>query len=328
MSLAKPLAASLLLFAVLLPATAAAGDEKGAPTVQPMASKRALSAGRAALDLGGQTQLLDGFEGTALRLDGGAVSRDGKSTARATATVRCEEFTVELPATPEPFVTQWIADALAGNPKVQDGAVVESDATMKATFVHRLRELQLRSLELGELDASSKERAGWSATLAASSVKWEKGDGKETKAAGIGAKAKAALASNFRVTIGGVAYDRVAKVGPLHVDFPAAATTGDGSRATREAAGGPRVAVVKLTIAEADPKEWLAWLDDAAAKGAGAARSGSIELLDPSRKEVIVKIALEGLLPSRISRDSGDEKAPRLVVELSCGAVKIDPAKQ
>jgi len=327
MTLAKSAAASLLLLASLLPSAFAGGDEKTATGVQPMASKRNYGSGRAALEIGGQSQTLESFAGTSMRVDGAPVSRDGKASARAATSVRCEEFGVELPIVPEPFVTQWIADALAGNSRAQEGVITESDFNYKPSFVHRLGALQLRSLELAELDANSKDRIAWSATLSAGSLKWEKPDGKSGDAKGaIGAKQKATLASNFRVTIGGVAYDRVTKVGPLHVDFAAPATTSDGSRTSREAAA-TRVTPFKLTLVEADPKEWTSWIDDVATKGAGAARSGTIELLDPGLKEVIAKIALDGLLPTRLSREGDGEKAPKLVIELACTAVKIDPAK-
>jgi hypothetical protein len=321
MLLATPCLASLLLALPLLP-PAAPGDEKPGATAQAMAAKRSYVAGRVSLDLGGQSQTLLGFEGTTLRLDV-PQSRDATAKARSTATLRCEEFAIELPATPEPAVAQWLADTLAGNPKVQDAAIVESDFSQKAVFVHRLREVQLRSLELGLLDANSKEAAKWTATLAASSVKWEKGDGK-APASAIGGKAKQASAASFRLQIAGLTCDRVARVGPLHVDFEAPSLDG---RQTGRAPQGPRIAPLALRIADADPKEWLAWLDDAVTKGPAAARSGSLELLDASGKESLARIALDGLMPTRLSRENGDAGA-QLVVELSCNAIKVDSPKQ
>jgi hypothetical protein len=320
MLLATPCLASLLLALPLLPPVAPGDDKVGA--TQALAAKRSYAAGRASLDLGGSLQPLLAFEGTTLRLDAPS-SRDGTAKARSNSAVRCEEFAIELPALLEPATAKWIADSLNGSAPVQDAAIVESDFAQKSAFVHRLREVQLRSLELSLLDGSSKETPKWTATLAASSLKWEKGDGK-APASAIGGKAKSASSASFRLQITGMTCDRVARVGPLRVDFETPSADG---RQTSRAQTGPRVAPLAVRIAESDPKEWLAWIEEAATKGPAAARSGTLELLDPSGKESLVRIALDGLLPIRLSRESGEAGA-QLVAELSCSAIKVDPPKQ
>lgn len=304
----------------------AQGDSSGtAQTAAAATSRRNYSTGTTVLEIGGREFRLAGFSGTAQRLDpGGALdSRGGAKTRENTKNggIRCEDVEMAFSALPDPALLQWFDDAIHGKQPPQSAKLRELTADGANPFVHSLRDASLRSLELGPLDARSKEPLEWRATLGASEVRWEKESG--SAAAKIGEKLKPQLAANFRLKIDGIATSGVIAIHPIRADVD---LISNGTATNRNSPGPVTIAPIELELREDDPTPWLAWLEAGAATSAASERNGTLELLDSALKETQFRLVFQGLQVMRLARTAGigEKNAPTLQVELRCKTLRIE----
>lgn len=330
-----PFATGRLALAALLLATAAShavAQERAKPgplpppssppgQAQPTAVKGSFTASSLVLEVGSVQMPVRRCEAVGQRL-AFTTARVGASKEKAVAAAECEPIALQLPFALDGALSKWIAEALAGAPRRQDVALLELDrlGASEGGFASRLREVGIDALVLPKLDASSKESFEWEVRLGgATSLKFEPLAGKATAA--VGSKQKSQSVANFRVRIDGVSCESVTTIGPIEVTCPLASTgeKGGGSRAT----GAVSIAPIELRFSDRDAADWIRWFDDATAKGSGAARTVTIELLDAAMKEVTASLTLSGALPAALRRTFSEGGRPGFTAELSASAPAI-----
>ncbi|MBL8840516.1 MAG: hypothetical protein JNL90_03185 [Planctomycetes bacterium] len=288
---------------------------------QPTAVKGGLAATSLLLEVGGVPMAVRRCESIGQRL-AFTTSRTGASRERAVAAAECEPLELQLPFALDAALSKWIAEALAGAPRRQDVALLELDrfGATEGGYASRLREVGVDALLIPKLDASSKEAFEWGVRLGgATSLRFEPLGGKAPAA--LGNKQKAQLVANFRVRIDNVSCEYVTTIGPIEASCPLPPTgeKDGGSRAT----GAVSIAPIEVRFADRDAADWIRWFDDAAAKGSGAARAVTIELLDATMKEVTATLTLSGALPNLLRRDFGEGGRPGFTAELTASALAI-----
>lgn len=296
------------------------GDEKVPTRPTAQGGRQFVSAGRFAVDVGGEVTSLRDFGGTRIRFDRPDAS--AASSARVGAPT-CDDVALSVPFLPEPRMAAWINDAVAGAGKVQAVRILELGANEDIRFVHELDDAVIRSIDLSSLDAMSNEALNWDVTLGARALRMDTSGGKA--AAALGSKIKRINSSDFRLKIAGVDTDRLSAIDGLHVDcMPASDGAATGRAKSREHAA-PRVAPIKLHVRDDNPKSWLVWLDESVKMTQASVKTGTLELLDASQKNVLVRVTLEGLAIASFGRSAASgEKVGEFEVELSCQSLKID----
>ena len=144
-------------------------------------------------------------------------------------------------------------------------------------------------------------------------------------------KSKLALSSNFRLTIDGLenAVKRVSKIDAFSVKMQVL-YFGDEGCAPQEFAAGP-LAIDDLVIhcVESAAKELYDWHESFVIKGACGGeskgeRSGTLELLSPDFKTVLLAIRFKGLGLHDLSLEArGNESIPQVVARMYCEQVTL-----
>jgi hypothetical protein len=197
----------------------------------------------------------------------------------------------------------WIAEALDTGAAIRGGTVGVSGAPGAPDWSLGFSGARLSAIGFPALDGASREPALMSVEFAAREVRWG-----GAKPAARPAKPKDWLASNFRVEIGGLPCDRVARVDAFTWNCAADGTV--------------TVPDITLAISRADMAAW----EEAARRWfiAGEHRDrhemkGSIALLGPDGKEALATIELGnvGLKRfSRVDRGGAPDALARFTVEL------------
>jgi hypothetical protein len=291
-------------------------------TTQAASDKRGYSALSVQLEFGGHVQTLSSFGGTTLRLDNG-VSADGRVASRSAQSPRCDDVRATVPLLADEHLQKWMGDALADKPISQEIKFVELDAAGVGTFEHSMRDASIRAIELQRLEAGSKDQGrGWDVVFAASELKWQKA---KAKAAPSLSKQKQSAIGGFRMQIDGVELARLAEVGPIRVECGLAASASGKSRLGQ----GLRVMPIELRVNDNDPSYWTAWLDETRSQGA-ALRTATLELLDPSMKEVLVRVELNDVSLASVGRMGSNSSAPNggMQIQLNCARLRLEfPSK-
>lgn len=169
---------------------------------------------------------------------------------------------------------------------------------------------------IGPLDAGSKEPLYCHVTMLPEASSWnlKPAGGKQASAKPT---QKAALASNFRVTLPDMPTTRIVRVDGIGASASVAATGTDRGRAT----GVWKPERVRLTVSATDMGAYVTWLHEAAA-GKATATAGKalqVDLLDAGMKEVALTLTADNARIIRASMNfgqAGSDAAPTGEVEL------------
>ena len=162
------------------------------------------------------------------------------------------------------------------------------------------------AVEFPQLDGSSKDVARVRVTFAPAQTR--RRAGATPVASRVSRNSPSSLQSNFRVAIDGLdaAASKVSKVGAL---------------AVKQAPGGLEVSNLVLTVPRSAAKLLESWHDEFVVNGAGTERTGTIELLAPNFKDVLLRMELGGLGIFRLAYDaleSGTEQTPTATAFIYC----------
>lgn len=171
----------------------------------------------------------------------------------------------------------------------------------------------LTKVELPALDGGSKESVRILLTFSVSSTRALAGP---AAAIPLGAKSKAALASNFRLTVEGLPSNRIAAVSSLVI--------------SRES-GKLDVSNLSISISSADAEAWTQWRDSFLLQGKNSdaqEKSGTLSLLDPAMKNPLFSLALSQVGLVRLNRSPGDgESVSRVEAEVYVESARVIPVK-
>ena len=225
------------------------------------------------------------------------------------------------------FFYSWIAEMLARAQSPRDGAIVFYDFQLNEINRLEFTNGLITEVVFPRLDGSSREAATFSLTITPEATTFKPSAGK-TKAKLSSKKQKKVLASNFKFTLDGLenASKRVRSIDSI--------TIKESERDPQDRLAQPplNVSNVVVTLPMVDAEPWFDFLDDFVVQTNNAdsfERQGSIELLDPSLKDVQFTLDLQnvGIVRARrVRADSGSEVVATMEVELYCESVVFTPS--
>lgn len=261
-----------------------------------MGGKRSYSAGRFALGIDGA------FAGFIKKVAGGDVKGEvvkhnlGTSfyAKKHLATISHDAITVDIAAGMGASMWEWVKASM-------DQGFIQKNLELQAcNFNHEVESVRAYSdcyiteVGLPALDGASKDAVYVNCKIEPRIIRYEKGTGDKIKG-DENAKSKDFLCSNFKVELGGLPCERVAKVGALKWTQK---IVKDEVGAFREAMKEPaalEVSDLELDISMADIDAWQDWHKSFVIDGMcsdGDELSGSITLLGPDMKTELLVVEL------------------------------------
>lgn len=261
-----------------------------------MGGKRSYSAGRFALSIDGATAgFIKKCEGAFTK---GEVVKHNLGTSfyakKHLATISHEPLKMDIAAGMGKPLWEWIQASM-------DKGFVEKNIEIQAcNFNHEVESVRALSdcyiseVSLPALDGSSKDAVYLSVTIDPQVVRNEAGTGAQIKG-DENAKSKDFLCSNFRVSIGDLPCDRVAKVGALKWTQKIVKDEVGAFREARKEPAALEVGDLELDISQADIADWEKWHKSFVIDGIcsdGDELNGSITLLGPDMKKELLTVDL------------------------------------
>jgi hypothetical protein len=293
-----------------------------------MPQARQFTQGRTALWLGGVFMgFCDVGGGAAVGEVVSAPIGPGGSPDKRISGVRYEPIEVRGGSGMTPAFLDWLAAALENDDR-HDGEVVEFDMVGKAAGGYEFRGAALTAVQFPVLDGSAKETALLTIRLAPEETSRATQSG--LAASPVGSKAKAWVASNFRLSISGLeqACAKVNRIEPISVSRALVAEDVGTARVTHAEPMAFDVSNLTFTVAESSAEPFLDWLESFVVKGDNGPdqeRTGSIALLAPDLKSSLLDVSLSGLGIIRAAPEPhGTSEAIRRVrVDLYCEQLRV-----
>ncbi len=253
-----------------------------------------------------------GARGTVVDLPGG----NSKKPRKTLAGFRSAEMAIEVPATLEQPLFDWMVQAWAGQLAPRNGAVFTLESSKNAVGRLEFSNGIITETTIPDMNVASKQDGMLSIKIAPQTTRRINASGPFS--APIGPQTKVWQPSNFRLQIVGLDCTRVARIEALklkiQVDIPRV-----GSGRNREL-GKLELPNLVFYLPEAFAKPFFDWHEEFVIKGINGddrERAGSLELLDPSMKPLLT-IGFSHLGIVSVDPDSSDG-GPRMVrVEMYC----------
>lgn len=273
---------------------------------------------------------LDGKEvGFVQSIDGGGISaeviqeRPGPDhiVHKHIAGVKYEDITIEAGFSLGEALYEWIAQTWKANQRRKDISIYTLDQNNKIRRQDEYFNALISEVAFPKFDASAKEAGFMSIKFAPEYTRSKKGSGKLEITQGKGQQ-KTWLPSNFRLEIDGLDCSRVSQIAPITVrQIITQAAVGERRDYEIEPTS-VEFPNLTITLAESHAENWFAWHEDFVIKGNNAAdneKSGTLTLLSPNLKSVLVRLDLTGLGIFKITQDkaeAGVERIKRVTAEL------------
>lgn len=262
------------------------------------------------LELDGQPLTLSGFGGTTIH----HVPTPAAANANRKASRTFENVQLALPVSTDLSVAKWIDEFVSGAGRSQDLRVLEVDRTNGSAFVHALGGARIRSIALSPVGADRQDAVSWTVSLAPNSIDWKQDPQVSPK---LKPKEVFANSATFRLQLEGLDTSSVVSIDGVRVEL--LETPG------APASSAVRVAPIRIAVAHHGVKAWLEWL----ASKSTSPTNGTLELRDPTGRDVVARIQLEGLTVLSQSRPGGDGTRPvGLEVEFQCSRVRHELPKK
>ena len=205
----------------------------------------------------------------------------------------------------------WIAETLDRGTATRSGSVAVADAGGSSAFSVAFSGARLSAVSFPALDGASTEAALMEVEFAARQVRWGEGGSSAQPAE----RSKQWLRSNFRVEIGGLPCNRVARV--------------DGFTWTCAADGTVAVPDVRLVISRADLAPWeeaaRRWFIDGAHRDKHE-MNGRITLLAPDVKTELATIEFGNVGLKKFSHDDVGDPGGTFAVALYAESLRLTVA--
>jgi hypothetical protein len=229
------------------------------------------------------------------------------------------------PVLPKPLF-DWVAGALNMSPIKKNGAIITAGVDSKEQSRLQFNNAQITEVGFPALDASSKDTGLLTIKFAPEFTTPLAGKGIALPA--VATRAKPWLSSNFRLTIPGLDCSRVSKIDAFTIKQPVLAQ-GQAGQSKVLPAGKLEFPNLAISVAEANAGTFYAWFQDMVLKGnvgENFERPGTLELLDPTMKTVLLTIIFEhlgifGFTPE--NAEAGAEKIKRVKVEMYCEQIAL-----
>jgi hypothetical protein len=258
------------------------------------------------------------------------VQRSGSDAApkKHVAAVHVEPITIEAGAMELMDLMRRATDQ--GAPQKLSGRVLTVGQDGKVSSIREFTDAVITEVRLPAFDASSKDAARCTVTLAPASVKFKAGTS-EAAPSGGAAKSKSATVGNFRVTVPGVDTSGAMKIDPIVLS----------RKTSTQAAGDAKVASIEsgplnfpnlvVVLAQSQAQSAMQWQEQFLVKGPrGDAdeKIVTIELLAPDLKSSVLALEARGVglvsvrnLPS----EPGSDSVGRIAMEMYVETCSIKP---
>ena len=245
---------------------------------------------------------LDGkYLGNIHSFSGGTTqAKTSKSSTRAVAkknvsVLTNEPLAVEVNSLLAIDFYDWVTETLDERGDSRDLELLALDVRGKIFMTRHYSDANIRNVTFPTLDASSKKSANLSVTVHYDQVHIGKGGGT------VKSKAKGKsqwMASNFRVEIGNLPCERVAKIESLSWSIPIVQSNiGSQRLGNLQVLGKPEVSNLTLHISMLDLKPWQNWFDEFV-KGElamSSEMSGRITFLGPKQQKELASVELQNI---------------------------------
>jgi len=293
-----------------------------AGSAQAAAPVRSYAAGTFALTLEGSAAgLLRSVGGGGASAQVIAEKAAGSLVKKHLGSIEYEDFAAQSGLGLHKALHAWIAETLEGKPSRRSGSVETIDTAGTVRSVREFTNALISEIGFPALDASSKDPASITVKWTPELTRTAKGRGKASKLP-ADAKQKQWLVSNFRLTLGDLPTDRVAKIDAFAIRQTVAAAAVGEIRDYQKEPGVIEIPNLRVAFAEVDLPAWQDWFEDFAIRGnSGDDRelSGKIGFLNPSLAKEIGSIELQNVGIYRLAPDpapTGPTAVRRWVAEL------------
>lgn len=228
--------------------------------------------------------------------------------------IRYEPITVEMNLNGALSLLEWMASISKGDKARRSGAVVITDGNFEVVSRLEFQNAVLTELSLSPLDAANgKDMLTVQATFAPERA--QRISGKGTLKSDLGAKSKAFLASNFRLTLPGIDTSRVLAIQGLTFRAKPVSELPGGRRQTE--VGSIEYNDIEISVGANGLEGFEKWFQESVIAGKNLKQNATIELLDQSLKQTIGTISLNRVGLYQI--DHGTQEAtstslPKVVV--------------
>jgi hypothetical protein len=194
--------------------------------------------------------------------------------------------------------------------------------------VRALNDCYIEEISLPALDGSSKDAAYLSVKVVPTTIRFEKGTGAEIKG-DENLKSKDFLCSNFKISIGDLPCDRIAKCGAIKWSQKIVKDEVGAFREPMREPAALEVGDIELDISQADIEAWQAWHKSFVIDGCcsdGDELSGSITLLGPDMTTELLTIDLLHLGITELAGadvEASKEEIARFKVKMYCEEIRI-----
>ncbi|HEX2780160.1 MAG TPA: phage tail protein [Gemmatimonadaceae bacterium] len=219
---------------------------------------------------------------------------------------------------------EWLSSSFNGSgvPR-KSGRVLVADFNGRAQSEQTFSNAFISAITIPTLDGSSKDAGYFTVRITPERVTFKKGAGQDIRA-GLGAKQKAWLTSNFRLELGDLPTSRVARIDSFTITRKVLQAAGGAERAVTKMPAALEIPNLKLSISMADLAQWEQWRDSFLIQGNNTdanEKAGAIVFLGPDMKEELGRLTLDRcglvrLAPDRL--ESNSERIARFTVELYC----------
>jgi hypothetical protein len=238
------------------------------------------------------------------------------------------EIAVECdPVMPKPLF-DWVNSALNMTPTKRNGAIVTADFNRKEQSRLQFNNALISEIGFPSCDGASKDAGYLTVKCAPEFTQPLAGKGTDVPGA-LGARTKAWLVSNFRLTIPGLDCSRVMKIEAFTIRQKTAQDTLGQSRDFLKEPGKLEFPNLCVYVAEAYAGTFYAWFQDMVLKGNSGEqneRVGTLELLDPTMHGALLTVTFQHLGLFAFAPEkaiSSTEAIRRVKVEMYCEQIAL-----
>jgi len=290
-----------------------------------MPEKRAYTAGKYALEVGGITA------GWIQKFSGGSATAEVVTeklgidhlARKHLAGVKYEDIVLEVGTGMSKGFYEWIKAAWDGKVIRKDGAVIVADHDFKEQSRKTFYRALITETLLPALDAASKDAAKMTVKLTPESVRTITGSGKQTSTPGGKAEVqKKWLPANFKLEIPGLDCTRVNKIGELVVKQKVVEHATGELRDYEKEAASLEYGNLAVTMAESHADSWYKWFEEFVIKGncgQDQEKSGSLTYLASDTKTELFRVSFSNLGIFKLAEEhveAGSEGIRRVKAEL------------
>ncbi len=238
---------------------------------------------------------------------------------------RFDDIQIQMGLNMSKAAGQWVMDAFNGKAAVtggKDGSVAVLDHNFNVKQRVDFSEALITEISFPALDSAKREPGYLGVTLSPGSVQLDLQGGGELGSMGLG-KQKTWQTSNFRVKLGGLPCDRIAKIESFKIKQELREVTHGEDRFTEVTPGRVEYPNLVFAISAVSLPDWAAWYEKFLVDGQNEDSDeldGAIELLSTDLKKVLGKIELQGVglkgFNPFVNANANSEAAAQFTVEL------------